>query len=343
MNPNSIPQQLASIPYGQIFILTSPYKGITYLHIRMAELVFSVSRYYHPEHIVQFMPIENPELWDYAVCKVKSEDGDEMIISNKASLLEMLCELWSLNIDTVSANGRLYERARNKEWYGEKHPTRVPLDAEPISNEDDDLTLECLQVPKKTDTLERIRSAFKDNFSYNLGISKQDTSELYDYEKTHKRTYSLDIKIDKGKYTGRYYKKYGKCDIYLIDNTEQKEYELKLEAENKAIYLTYIMLKDGIEYSQVSYSEEFYNIYSQLHNKMPRASGFPKKWDLEKKSQMDTFSNYISKIRKAIYNVAGEYKPVELFAVEGDRKGVYKVKGATDELRKLIREEFELK
>ena len=124
---NGLPKELMSLPYGQIFILTSPYEGISFLHIRMAELVFSVSRNYHPEHIVQFMPIMESELWDCAVCKVKSEDGDEMIISSKASLLEMLCELWGLDIDTVSENGRLYEKARNKEWYGEKHPIKVPI------------------------------------------------------------------------------------------------------------------------------------------------------------------------------------------------------------------------
>lgn len=342
MNLNNFPQQLANIPYGQIFILTRPYKGITVLHIRMMEIIRGVSRHYHPECIIQTMAVDNPELWDCAVCKVKMEDGDEMVIANRTSLLEMLCDIWDLDQVIVSDEGKLWHVARNLPEVGEKHPTRVPLDDEPISNEKDDLTLECLQVPEKTDTLERIRSSFKDNFSYGLGITQQETSELYDYEKTHRRTYTLDIQIDKGKYNGRYYKRYGKCDISLIDNYGTK-YPLPLDAKTKVIYLTYIMLKDGIEYSQIKESEEYFRFYSQIHKRMPRVSGSPKRWDLEKKEQLDTYTNYISKIRKFIYKAVGEYKPVELFAVEGDRKGIYKVQGATDEHRKLIKEAFDIK
>lgn len=339
MNPNNIPQQLANIPYGQIFILTRP-TGITMKNHTMIWDILISAKHCHQEPILHTMPIENPELWDCVVCKVGADK--EMMIADRDSLLEMLCELWGLDFNEMGSNleGHCIWSRHHKE--GEKHPTRMPLDDEPISNEKDDLTLECLQVPEKTDTLERIRSSFKDNFSYGLGITQQETSELYDYEKTHRRTYTLDIQIDKGKYNGRYYKRYGKCDISLIDNYGTK-YPLPLDAKTKVIYLTYIMLKDGIEYSQIKESEEYFRFYSQIHKRMPRVSGSPKRWDLEKKEQLDTYTNYISKIRKFIYKAVGEYKPVELFAVEGDRKGIYKVQGATDEHRKLIKEAFDIK
>ena len=337
MNPNNIPQQLANIPYGQIFILTRP-TGITGKTHQMIWRTLQIARHCHQEPILHTMPIENPELWECAVCK----DENGMMIADGYSLLEMLCELWGLDYDDVRSNIDFRYRPRIHPVEGEKHPTKIPVDDEPISNEKDDLTLGCLQVPEKTDTLERIRSSFKDNFSYGLGITQQETSELYEYEKTHKRTYTLDIQIDKGKYNGRYYKRYGKCDISLIDNYGTR-YPIPLDAKTKVIYLTYIMLKDGIEYSQIKESEEYFRFYSQIHKRMPRASGSPKRWDLEKKEQLDTYTNYISKIRKYIYKAVGEYKPVELFAVEGDRKGIYKVQGATDEHRKLIKEAFDIK
>lgn len=337
--PNRLPKELANLPYGEIFILTSP-SGITLKTSQMIWRILECAQHFLKEPILHTMPIENPKLWDCAVCKVGTEN--EMMIADGYSLLEMLCELWGLDFNDVCNNIETPLKPRLHTEDIEKHPTRVLVDDEPISNEKEDLTLECLQVPEKTDTLEKIRSSFKDNFSYELGITQQETAELYEYERIHKKTYTLDIQIDKGKYNGMYYKRYGKCDISLMDNYGTR-YPIPLDATTKVIYLTYIMLKDGIEYSQIKESEEYFKFYSQIHKRMPRASGSPQRWDLEKKKQLDTYTNYISKIRKFIYKAVGEYKPVELFAVEGDRKGVYKVQGATDEHRKLIKEAFDIK
>ena len=63
----------------------------------------------------------------------------------------------------------------------------------------------------------------------------------------------------------------------------------------------------------------------------------------ENKEDLDTFTNYISRIRKAILKETNDTYAVEQFAVEGWRKDNYGIAGATDENRDKIRKEFRIK
>ena len=59
---------------------------------------------------------------------------------------------------------------------------------------------------------------------------------------------------------------------------------------------------------------------------------------------MDTFTNYISRIRKAILAATNnDTYAQEQFAVEGWRKDNYGIAGATDENRDVVRKEFRIK
>lgn len=77
---------------------------------------------------------------------------------------------------------------------------------------------------------------------------------------------------------------------------------------------------------------------------MPRVIGTPKRYDLEDNSQMDTFANIISKIRKTILKATNDNRAVELFAIDGyEKKTKYKIQGATDDNREKVRKEFNIK
>lgn len=132
------------------------------------------------------------------------------------------------------------------------------------------------------------------------------------------------------------------CDLSLIDNMGHS-YTFKLEAMAKAIYLTYLFFPDGIAYTQISSSDEFYNIFKQIYRKLPRAKACPRQFDLENKEDLDTFTNYISRIRKAILKETNDNYAEEQFGVEGKKKDNYGIAGATDENRDVVRREFKIK
>ena len=349
MNTNNI-----NIPFGQIFILTNPQVGITSKTTHMMGFILSMARQYSKGHILHTLPVDDPELWDCFICKVKTVDGDQILVSDKDTLVEMLCEFWGLNYDKVCKSIVIPKRNKTFTCGGEKHPVRVSLkpvgeSAPELSRKEGTISMEFLQDHSREKTLLDIRSTFKDNFNFGLGITLEEVLAIYKEEQALKKTYKLDIKVRWKKYEefvpGKGMvkkKKMTACDIRLIDNLGTP-YLIKLEAMAKAIYLTYLLFENGIAYSQITDSEEFYNIFKQIYMKLPWSQGCPDKFNLEERADLDTFTNYISKIRKAIQKATNDTYAVEQFAVEGWRKDDYRIAGATVENRDVVRKEFRIK
>ena len=348
MNTNNI-----NIPFGQIFILTNPQVGITSKTTHMMEFILSMARQYGQGHILHTLPVDDPKLWDCFICKVKTEDGDQILVSDKDSLVEMLCEFWGLDYDEVCKGIVIPKRNKTITCGGDNHPERVSLPpaGKPVpemERKDGTISLGFLQEHSRERTLLDIRSTFKDNFNFGLGITPEEILTIYEEEKAAIKTYRLDIQV-KWKDVKEYkhpnwvmHKKMTACDLSLIDNMGNP-YPFKLEAMAKAIYLTYLFFEDGIAYTQISSSDEFYNIFEKIYNKLPRVKSDPRRFNLEDKDDLDTFTNYISRIRKAILNATNDTYAVEQFAVEGWRKDNYGIAGATDENRDVVRKEFRIK
>ncbi len=149
--------------------------------------------------------------------------------------------------------------------------------------------------------MEKLTDAFQEMFSHKIDISMEDISALYEKVKKSRKTYKLVIQIkDK---EGNSFKKLKTCDISLVDNYGS-QYPLTMEPLMKSLYLTFILFKEGKE--------------SLL---------------------MNTRQN-LSKIRKCISNANNDVYAKEQFAVDGYSGHVYKVAGATDEDRELIKKEF---
>ena len=348
MNTNNI-----NIPFGQIFILTNPQVGITSKTTHMMGFILSMARQYNKGHILHTLPVDDPKLWDCFICKVKTEDGDQILVSDKDSLVEMLCEFWGLDYDEVCKGIVIPKRNKTITCGGDNHPVRVSLKpagklVPEMERKDGTISLGFLQEHSRERTLLDIRSTFKDNFNFGLGITPEEILTIYEEEKAAIKTYKLDIQV-KWKKVKEYkhpnwviHKKMTACDLSLIDNMGNS-YPFKLEAMAKAIYLTYLFFEDGIAYTQISSSDEFYNIFEKIYNKLPRVKSDPRRFNLEDKDDLDTFTNYISRIRKAILNATNDTYAVEQFAVEGWRKDNYGIAGATDENRDVVRKEFRIK
>ena len=354
MNTSSIPQGLTNIPFGQIFILTNPKVGITSKTIHMMGFILSMAKQYDQGHIVNSIPVDCSDLWNCFACKVKTEDGDQILVSDKDTLVEMLCEFWGLDYDEVCKTIVIPKRNKTVTFGGERHPVRVSLKpvGKPVpgmERKDGSIYLELLQDHSREKTLLDIRSTFKDNFNFGLGITLEEVLAIYKEEQALKKTYKLDIQV-KWKDVKEYkhpkwviHKKMTVCNIILIDNLGNS-YPIKLETMAKAIYLTYLFFPEGIAYTQITYSDEFYNIFEKIYRKLPLVKSVPRKFNLEDKADLDTFTNYISRIRKAILAATkNDTYAQEQFAVEGWRKDNYRIAGATDEIKKKVKEEFRIK
>lgn len=358
MNTSSIPfpQELTNIPIGQIFILTNPNVGISSKTIKIVEFIHSMGRKVgQKNHIVNSLPVDAPGLVDCVICKIKTEEGVQILVSDKDSLIEMLCEFWGLVYEEVCKIPDIipgwHKTHKGVTIGGVSHPVRIPVIAcnpDHTSKEDDRITLQYLTDHTREKTLDGVKRLFLDNFNFNLGISLDEFIDTYkEAEKSVKR-YRLDIQV-KWKEVKEYkhpkfviHKKMTDCDLSLIDNMGNV-YPFELETMAKAIYLTYLFFEDGIAYTQITYSDEFYNINKQIYRKLPRVKSDPRKFNLEDKADLDTFTNYISRIRKAILNATNDTYAVEQFAVEGWRKDNYGIAGATDENRDMVRKEFRIK
>lgn len=355
---NGLPQEIANIPFGQVIVLTDPNQGITSKTIKTVEFIHSVARKLNQKrHIVNSLPVDAVDLWGCVICKVKTDDGVQILVSDWNSLLEMLCVFWGLDYEEVCKIPDIipgwHKTHKGVTIGGESHPVRVPVQADIpgyTSKDDGRFTLEYLTDHSREKTILDIRSTFKDNFSYGWDITPEEVLKIFEEEKAATKTYSLDIQvvwkevIEKVKPI----KKIHKCNISLIDN-EGNKYPLKMKAQSKVIYLTFILYKDGLRIQDVSGNKEFYNLFSKIFDQMPRALYkpdpfvfFDKKYNFTK--EYGYFNDKLNNIRDAILEATDNNDFLrERFAVEGDKGFPYKVAGATDEHRALIRKEFGLK
>ena len=330
------PQELINIPYGEIFLLTNPNIGITSKNIFMMQFIFSMARQYGKNHIVKERPVDSSELWDCCACKVKQGKGTQLLIADNASLVEMLSEFWGLDYEEVCKTINIPQRNKEITCGGDGNLLRlniIPSKTEKLIRMDENtFTLQCITVASRDRTMAKLTDAFQEMFSHGIDVSFEDISDLYEKLKNSRKTYRLDIQINEK--VGFSRKNNPKtCDIKLIDNSG-KEYPLEMEPLQKALYLTFILFKDGVLVLNVSNSP-FYDIFQKIQDQLSRNTTLP--------SRDSLFSNTepnLSKIRTIIWKATNDTSAKEQFAVDGYSGEPYKVAGATDAHRELIRKGF---
>lgn len=351
MNTSSIPfpQELTNIPFGQIFILTNPNVGITAKTIQMMEFILSMARQYDQGHIVNTLPVDDPKLWDCFICKVKTEDGNQILVSDKDTLVEMLCEFWGLDYDEVCKTIVIPKRNKTVTFGGERHPVRIPATParKPGKEETGDYStlLQCITVHTKKEDLSKIEDILEESALAGIDITPLDLITLLDkISKRERKTYQLDIDIDPGKEgwnkdkTDLVFKR--ECDIFLVDDAGTKHHFEKLNAQTIALYLTFILFKDGdgMKLADLATNEDFYRLFKHICERLKYINNIPDKATLkenEDKKRRD--------IKGAIKKATNDDKIAKrLFAIEGREGEEFRVEGATDELREKIRNGFDI-
>lgn len=350
---NVLPKELSDLPFGQLFVLNNPFLGITSKNIFIMQFIFSMAKQYEKHHMVNAIPVEYSGLWDCVACKVQTCNGPQILIADNNSLVKMLCEFWGLDYEEVSKTVNIASRYKDVTMNATS-PMRVAICSSikvsapsiGLSSAPYDPTLGFIQTHTKERALGDIRCTLLDNSNYGLGISLEELIDIYKSVESGKKTYSLDINIEKKDVIekAKTIQKIKSCDIILIDN-EGEKHSLKLEVYCKALYLTFILFEKGIGIKEISGDEEFYNTFKKIYLSLPHSSkaSLPKQFDLWSDNKYLLFIQKIGKIRDAIMDITNDNYNKEKFAVEGNKGEAFKVAGATEELRETIKREFGIK
>ena len=351
---NGLPHGLNNIPFGQVFILINPSVGITAKTIKFIEFIHSLAgerKLNQKNHTVNSLPVDYPGLWDCFICKVKTDDSVQILVSDKDSLLEMLCEFWGLDYEGISKIPNIipewHKKNKGVTIGGVSHPVRVPVKpARKVGGAKEELgtTIQLIQDHSKPDTLSDIRNAFQDIFYHNLGISIDEITNLYEEVKKSTKSYHLiiDVKRDESG-------KISNCKFLLEDNLGNKFPLMKpldkkgknpleeWEVQWKALYLTFIWFKEGLPVSDLLSNEEFYKTFLTILGQLPKGYNKPDKMTLWENSKTK-----FSKIRKSIMDATNDTHARDQFSIDGYSEDFYRVAGATDENRETIKKEFGL-
>lgn len=337
---NGLPQEVASIPFGQVIVLTNPELGITAKHITIMEAIFKLATICGQGHIINTRSVQDSGLWDCYACKIMTDKGVQILISDKDSLFEMLCEFWGLDYEEVSKSIVLDGRSKYIPIDGESHPVRVTLAVSKDKEKADyGFKLQLIQEHTKANELLDIRRALQNSFYHKLDISVEEIIDLYEDVKKNLKTYHLDINIEKDQ-SG----KISSCDISLKDNFG-KLYPLKqiedkkekhLEPQLMAFYLTFILYKEGKRPNAVQ-DDDFYETLLKIQSQLPYRFRKPQKdnlvWNVHSKKSV---------IRKSIWDATHDSYAQEQFSIDGYSEDLFRVAGATDEDREKIKKEFGL-
>jgi len=135
------------------------------------------------------------------------------------------------------------------------------------------------------------------------------------------------------------------CDIYVA---EGEEYKLDLTAGEKAVYLTFMLYKDGIRIKETAESS-FRSITQKIYNQLPddnkcekTAGGILDTGDVIYDVYEKTLRSDISRIRAEIDDKIANPLIAQDFAIEGFKNKEFGISNSTPELRAQIKQAFDL-
>ena len=347
---NGLPQEIANIPFGQVIVLTDPNQGITSTTTQQILAIISIAGKLGQSHIVYALPVQYSGLWGCYICKVKTEEGVQVLVSDRESVLEMLCEFWGLDFNEVSKGIKLSDRYERYVFLGgESHPVRIPVPVRKPEKEETEVgstLIQCITVHTKEGELAKIEDALEEAFIHKLDISALDLITLLEkVSKKERKTYELDINIIPGKEGwDKDMTVYGPrrtCEITITDDAGTPHSVNKLQAQTVALYLTFILFKDGkdgIKIADLKTNEDFYNLFQHICRRLKSINNIPDKVTLWKNANRKR-----GEIKKAISDATNDDKTAEmLFGIEGEEGKEFRVAGATDELREKIKKDFDI-
>ena len=128
-------------------------------------------------------------------------------------------------------------------------------------------------------------------------------------------------------------------DIIITDSAGIKHHITDLYPQSAALYLTFILFKDGIKIADLQTNNEFYNLFIHICKRLKSTNKLP-----DQKTLWKNANRKRGEIKRAISNVTNDDKNAEMmFGIEGEEGKEFRVAGATDELREKIKKGFDIK
>lgn len=210
------------------------------------------------------------------------------------------------------------------------------------ANEDDPMGMGLLTTtaPSQEKVTQKITELISISISNGYIIDFEEIKRKLKTEWENREKYQLRVEIHKKK---NVYNTYNlTCDVFV---TEDDSKPLNLSAAEKAFYLAFIMMEEGVELKDIT--SDFINmarkIYSQLPEKVVKRTGGlmdENYWFSD--NLYETINSHRKYIRIAIEEQISNRQIVDEFAVEGYKNQNVFVKRATPELRDEIRKGFGL-
>ena len=156
-----------------------------------------------------------------------------------------------------------------------------------------------------------------------------------------RKTYELDIDIIPWQEDWKEKVVKRTIDIIITDSAGIKHHITDLYPQSAALYLTFILFKDGkdgIKIADLKTNDEFYNLFIHICKRLKSTNKLPDKETLWKNANRKR-----GEIKKAIRDVTNDDKNAEMmFGIEGEEGKEFRVDGATDELREKIKKGFDI-
>lgn len=359
---NGLPKELETLREGQIYLFPKLVDGLTEEYVLVAQYISSASgkliklsdiRDKRPEVFV--IPTTNPDLWGCMVCRL----SNCYEIADKGSLLEMLYDIFGID---YSKDSHISMADRYKITPSDCHPERILLSdivTSPDEEDGKDYTFGGASLEFLTNTalssnqvsqgiLASLYEAEYNKERFGVDYNIDDILKVFYAEK--KKSYRLEISLKpvKAKKAGDVLNLID-CHIYLTDEDNHQQ-EIKLCAQEKAVYLLFVLHSEGIplsifpknESDKISQSKVAYNqIRTLCFRLQERILGYNYS-DLQKIYITD-ITPIRAKIRAAISNITANKKYLEQFSIEGQKGAPFKIEAANDDHRDSIIEAFGLK
>lgn len=358
----AIPQELYLIEPNKVFLFIAKDGFGQGTAFEMVQVLNRLHRF-GAKVLLNCFPTENEALIDLIATKLHQETGslDKVVISDYSGIPGFAREV----LDKDSLDGKAWDDYVTENG-GAKSPVIIEINSKdsPIkgqsiaphieSSYDSDFDTEFkITKPEKGSAAERERIAKEEKklemvlrecavLGIELDIERLKKKVEEDLKKTI--DYKLIIKKQRNKLRPRTIE-YNTYDIYVA---EGDEYKLELDGIHKAVYLAYLLYKDGIRVEDTF--GEFREITKRIYMSLPSSDknekdsgGITDEQGTTFEAHNRTLRGYFTEIKQVIDDKIADPLIAQDFAIGKYKKGApYSITKTTPEIRAQIKEDFGL-
>lgn len=337
---------LTKLPTGQIYIFADAEKGFDSRVEILVKKIHMTARALSPNIPPVFVMPSEYYTSAYAACMIPTNEGAVLECADFGSVIEMVYDFYG--VDFMENHPKIEEGREGNLLYSiDGHPTRFHLPDYNASTENTGfapssmsaLTSDKNKWSEAKAKKEILKALWKAELTKKDDVVLDYKQILEDFEAETNKTYTLkidiqllkDVSCDSDKPRTR------DCHFYMVDENGNEQ-EIKMEAQEKAVYLMFLVFEGGIlidDFDRAKTAEPYEDVFTQIHQKM--ANNNPSKGVLTV-----SFVNFLrNRIKEKFANVT-QNKYLERFCIEGFRNDVFRIDIATQEHRDYVLKMFHL-